>query len=59
MTLHLTELQSDTAPVCPICNLAVPLETAKTDESGTAVHEQCYLLALRQKNDVAQSDPAP
>jgi hypothetical protein len=31
---------------CPICQLPVPLETAKTDEKGRAIHEQCYVLKL-------------
>jgi hypothetical protein len=25
----------------------VPLETAKTDENGAAIHEQCYLLKVK------------
>jgi hypothetical protein len=29
-------------PKCDICNRAVELETAKTDENGRAVHEECY-----------------
>jgi hypothetical protein len=33
-------------PQCPICNKAVPLETAKVDEYGRAIHEQCYLLKV-------------
>ena len=28
---------------CSICNEAVELETAKIDESGKAVHEECYV----------------
>jgi len=34
-------------PACPICNAPVPLETAKTDEDGAAIHEQCYLLKVK------------
>ena len=33
-------------PLCPICNAPVPLETAKTDEEGTAIHEECYVLKV-------------
>jgi hypothetical protein len=33
-------------PVCPICNQHVELETAKTDEKGRAVHEDCYITLL-------------
>ena len=36
-------------PKCNICNRAVELETAKTDESGKAVHEDCYVRILRLK----------
>ncbi len=31
------------ALTCSICNEAVELETAKTDESGQPVHEECYV----------------
>ncbi len=27
--------------------MPVLLETAKTDENGRAIHEECYLLALK------------
>ncbi len=38
---------SDTAfaqslPMCSACREPVPLETAKTDEDGRAIHEECY-----------------
>lgn len=33
-------------PFCSICNLPVPLNSAKTDEDGNAVHEDCYLIKL-------------
>jgi hypothetical protein len=36
-------------PKCRICNKPVELETAKTDESGKAVHEDCYVRILRLK----------
>ena len=32
---------------CSICNEAVELATAKTDESGQPVHEECYLQRVR------------
>ena len=38
-------------PVCPICNRHVVLETAKADEDGLAMHEECYLLKLRLGRD--------
>lgn len=28
---------------CSICGNRVPLETSKTDERGSAVHEECYV----------------
>lgn len=33
-------------PACSICNEPVELETAKTDECGRAIHENCYVLKL-------------
>ena len=30
-------------PICSICDRAVYLEVAKTDENGQAVHEECYV----------------
>jgi hypothetical protein len=33
-------------PVCPICNEHVELETARTDEKGKAVHEECYVTRI-------------
>lgn len=31
---------------CSICNQPVALEIAKTEDSGQAVHEECYVLKL-------------
>jgi putative methionine-R-sulfoxide reductase with GAF domain len=31
---------------CSICNKPVAVEIAKTDDSGQAVHEECYAIAL-------------
>lgn len=33
-------------PICSICKQPIRLETAKTDENGKAVHEDCYLQHL-------------
>lgn len=38
--------QTHELPRCPICNKEVPLEVAKTDEDGHAIHEACYVLKL-------------
>lgn len=46
MTRQSSQLLVSNSPTCPVCNLAVPLETAKTDEQGRAVHEQCYFSAV-------------
>jgi hypothetical protein len=45
-------------PICPICAKAVALETAKTDEVGTAIHDQCYLLKLKLKQASSYDDAA-
>ncbi|HLZ41638.1 MAG TPA: hypothetical protein VKQ11_11785 [Candidatus Sulfotelmatobacter sp.] len=34
--------------LCSACNEPVSLETAKTDESGQAIHEECYLVNLNR-----------
>jgi hypothetical protein len=36
-------------PACPICNGHVNLESAKVDENGHAMHEECYLLRLHME----------
>jgi hypothetical protein len=35
-------------PLCSICNAPVPLESAKTDENGEAIHEECYTLKVQR-----------
>lgn len=44
-----TDLSKTIVPFCPICNRSVPLENAKTDDYGRAVHEECYLLSVKLK----------
>jgi len=39
---------TSTGLLCSICNKVVDLEDAKTDESGAAVHGECYVLRLQQ-----------
>jgi hypothetical protein len=34
---------------CRICRKPVPVEIAKTDGEGQAIHEDCYILAMRPK----------
>jgi hypothetical protein len=37
-------------PLCPVCNKPVPLEIAKVDEDGRAIHGECYLAIVRRKD---------
>lgn len=34
-------------PVCAICNEPVDLRIAKTNDEGRAVHEECYLMKMK------------
>jgi len=36
-----------TMPLCFICKKPVALENSATDSNGKAVHEECYILALK------------
>ena len=36
-------------PLCVICRKPASLETAKADERGQTVHEECYLLKMKLK----------
>jgi hypothetical protein len=40
---------------CAICGNPVSLEYAKTDEDGQTVHEQCYVLKVKGKQDAPVS----
>ena len=40
---------------CCICRKPVPVETAKTDGYGKAVHEECYIVSLTQKTAVSRT----
>ncbi|MGA8272066.1 MAG: hypothetical protein WB919_10960 [Candidatus Sulfotelmatobacter sp.] len=41
---------------CSICNQPLSLESAHSDEYGTPVHEECYVLKTRLK--LATTPPA-
>jgi hypothetical protein len=41
-----TSAQPVWTPTCALCNSLVQLETCKTDEHGTAVHEECYVRKI-------------
>jgi hypothetical protein len=48
-------------PTCVVCNNTVELETCKTDESGKALHEECYLrklIQLKRPNHVIVQVPS-
>lgn len=34
---------------CNLCRKPVPVETAKTDGYGQAIHEECYLFSVTDK----------
>jgi hypothetical protein len=36
---------------CAFCNAPVLIETAKTNERGQLIHEDCYVQSLRMKRD--------
>jgi hypothetical protein len=40
---------------CHICRKPVPVETAKTDGYGRAIHEECYVLSVLQKATPSQT----
>jgi hypothetical protein len=42
--------QTFSAPIvttCAICHKPAPLETAKTDEHGRIIHEECYVFKMQ------------
>jgi hypothetical protein len=41
-------------PNCSICNGPVDLRTAKTDEDGKSVHEDCYVRRMRRREITLQ-----
>ena len=38
-------------PICAICGKPVSLESAKADENGHTVHEQCYVLKMIEQHE--------
>jgi hypothetical protein len=45
--------------LCSLCNDPVDLRTAKTDEYGKTIHEECYVLRVRMKRDMLRSSENP
>jgi hypothetical protein len=39
-------------PKCSICNEPVEIKTAKTDEDGKAVHEDCYVGRMMRLKEI-------
>jgi hypothetical protein len=47
-----------TCLTCPVCQEPVCLESAKTDEVGCAIHEDCYWARLKRNATPATQDRA-
>jgi len=45
--------------LCCLCGDPVDLRTAKTDEHGKAIHEDCYVLRMRMKRGMLRSSQDP
>ena len=45
--------------LCCLCGDPVDLRTAKTNEYGKAIHEDCYVLRMRMKRGVLRPSQDP
>jgi|HubBroStandDraft_6_1064221.scaffolds.fasta_scaffold342261_1 hypothetical protein len=36
-------------PICPLCSEHIEIESAKTDEKGSAVHGDCYVAHITKR----------
>ena len=43
--------------ICSLCNEPMELETAKTDEKGNAVHEECYVTKRTAAHEACRHQP--
>lgn len=68
MLVHLPESSELRPPVsaslhhvlrCTICSQPVPVETAKTDSYGKAIHEECYMISLAEKTVASRPGSNP
>jgi hypothetical protein len=68
MLIHLPEVQELRPPVarslhnvlrCTICHQPVPVETAKTDGNGRAIHEECYILSVTAEGAASRTGSIP
>ena len=48
-----TSSPATSSPACDLCGRPVTIETAVTDEHGQAVHQACYLKAIKGSKDAA------
>jgi hypothetical protein len=44
------------SPLCSICEKSVRIETAKADEFGHTVHEDCYVASITMPVKFADSE---
>lgn len=42
---------------CAVCKEPVNLEESKTDEHGRAIHENCYILTVKNRKDARPASP--
>ncbi len=42
---------------CHLCNEPIPLENARTDEHGNAVHQECYVKAIGGAKPLTHEHP--
>ncbi len=52
------DIPSVNIPTCSICDKPVPLEAAKTDEHGRAIHEDCYWIKVRSEHGSDSAEPS-
>jgi len=45
------------SPTCSVCKQSIRLETAKSDENGKPVHEDCYMTRLMASLQSGGSTP--
>ena len=52
-----TRSSADTPMIlhCRMCHEPVPVETAKTDWQGQAIHEECYVISVSQKSAASRT----
>lgn len=51
-------METKTLATCAICGKPCLLENCKTDESGRAVHDVCYVMGITSKQVLPQTRPS-